>query len=103
MLLKFKRRITNYTEAKMKKELQEKLFQDYPKIFKQKDLDKTKTAMCWGISCGDGWYEILDALCANIQNRLMNVNRNKPEEEHLICEAVQVKEKFGCLEILHQI
>ena len=27
----------------------------------------------------------------------MNVNRNKPKEEHLICEAVQVKEKFGGL------
>lgn len=81
----------------MKKELQDKLFETYPNIFRQKDLDKTQTAMCWGISCGDGWYTILDELCANIQNRIRNVNRNKPEEEHLVCEAVQVKEKFGGL------
>lgn len=53
--------------------------------------------MCWGISCGDGWYDLIDTLCDNIQNRITNVNRNKPEEEHLICEAVQVKEKFGGL------
>lgn len=81
----------------MKAELQEKLYKDYPKIFRQKDDDKTVTAMCWGISCGDGWYDILDVLCANIQNHLRNKNRDKPEEEHLVCEAVQVKEKFGGL------
>jgi len=57
----------------MKKELQDKLFETYPNIFRQKDLDKTQTAMCWGISCGDGWYTILDELCANIQNRIRNV------------------------------
>lgn len=81
----------------MKPELQQKLYKNYPKIFKQKDDDKTKTAMCWGISCGDGWYDILNVLCENIQNHLKNKNRDKPEEEHLICEAVQVKEKFGGL------
>jgi len=29
----------------MKKELQDKLFETYPNIFRQKDLDKTQTAM----------------------------------------------------------
>ena len=82
----------------MNKELQNKLFSNYPDIFKQKDLDKTKTAMCWGIACGDGWYDLIDTLCENIQNRVNNVNRIKKEdEEKLICEAVQVKEKFGGL------
>ena len=81
----------------MKKELQEKLFSEYPKIFVQKDLDKTQTAMCWGIACGDGWYTLLDTLCANIQNRITNVNRNRSEEDKLVCQAVQVKEKFGGL------
>ena len=81
----------------MKAELQQKLYEKYPNIFRQKDLDKTVTAMCWGISCGDGWYDLIDTLCENIQNRIVNANRNKPEEEHLVCEAVQVKEKFGGL------
>ena len=81
----------------MKSELQQRLYEKYPDIFRQKDLDKTVTAMCWGISCGDGWYDLIDTLCENIQNRMMNVNRNKPKKEHLICEAVQVKEKFGGL------
>ena len=62
----------------MKAELQEKLFAAYPNIFAQKDLDMTKTAMCWGVSCGDGWYDLIDELCGNIQNHVDNFNRNKP-------------------------
>jgi len=81
----------------MKKELQDKLFEKYPLIFRQKDLPKQETAMCWGIACGDGWYILLYELCNSIDNRLRNVNRGKPEDEKLICEAVQVKEKFGGL------
>lgn len=78
----------------MKKELEEKLFEKYPKIFRQKDLDMTQTAMCWGISCGDGWYWLIDKLCSNLQFNTDNNNRtgNYPQ-----VEAVQVKEKFGGL------
>ena len=81
----------------MKAELQDKLYAAYPNIFVQKDLDMTKTAMCWGISCGDGWYDLIDELCANIQNHVENFNRNKPEEARMVCQATQVKEKFGGL------
>ena len=81
----------------MKQELQEKLFLEYPEIFAQKDLDITQTAMCWGIACGDGWYTLIDELCANIKNHVENFNRFKAEEHHMICQATQVKEKFGGL------
>lgn len=81
----------------MKAELQEKLFAAYPNIFAQKDLDMTKTAMCWGVSCGDGWYDLIDELCGNIQNHVDNFNRNKPEASRMVCQATQVKEKFGGL------
>jgi len=73
----------------MKKELQDKLFEKYPKIFRQKDLPKQQTAMCWGISCGDGWYEIIDMLCGCLQQHAKNSGK--------IIEAVQVKSKFGSL------
>ena len=52
----------------MNQELQNKLYEKYPKIFGQKDLPMTQTAMCWGISCGDGWYNIIDTLCEHLQN-----------------------------------
>lgn len=94
----------------MKKELQEKLFKSYPAIFRQKDLDRTVTAMCYGIACGDGWYDLIDQLCGEIQNQVDNVNRNRRNKlklsartlvpvnfEEITCEATQVKEKFGGL------
>ena len=81
----------------MKKELQNKLFEKYPKIFVQKDLSPQETAMCRGITCGDGWYTLIDTMCGNIQNHVEHVNRSKSEEEHVICEATQVKEKWGGL------
>ena len=85
----------------MKKELQEKLFEKYPKIFRQKDLDMTETAMCWGIACGDGWYWLIDRLCSNLQWNTDNNNRPIKGDENNYpypqVEAVQVKEKFGGL------
>ena len=70
----------------MREELQEKLFSAYPGLFKQKDLPMSKTCMCWGIDCGDGWYELLDNACMKL----------KDFEE---LEFKQVKEKFGSLRI----
>ena len=80
----------------MKKELEEKLFEKYPAIFRQKDLPATHTAMCWGIACGDGWYDIIDTLCSNIKHYVRQQNL-KDDTGDLIIEALQVKEKFGGL------
>jgi len=72
----------------MRGELQQQLFEKYPAIFRQKDLPMTQTAMCWGIDCGDGWYEIIDTLC----DWLTTLKKFTGAQ----VEAVQVKEKFGC-------
>lgn len=72
------------------KDFENKLFTKYPKIFKQKDLPMTETAMCWGIDCGEGWHKLLDDLCKNIQEHVDSVKCKQ-------VEAVQVKEKFGGL------
>lgn len=74
----------------MKKELQEKLFEKYPKIFVEKDLPMSQTCMCWGIDTGNGWYDILDVLCSSLQ---WDTDKNgRPQ-----VVATQVKEKFGTL------
>jgi hypothetical protein len=54
----------------MKKELDEALVAKYPKIFKYRHAPMTHTAMCWGFDCGDGWYNIVDVLCGNIQHHV---------------------------------
>lgn len=41
----------------MRIELQQQLYAIDPIFFMQKDWDMTKTCMCWGIECGDGWFE----------------------------------------------
>ena len=76
----------------MKIELQNKLFEKYPKIFRQKDLSMQQTCMCWGIDCGDGWYWLLDRLCEYLQSMIDNNPSTWPQ-----IEAAQVKEKFGGL------
>lgn len=56
----------------MRKELDEQLCAKYPLIFRDRHADPSKTCMYWGIAVGDGWYNIIDSLCANIQNRIDN-------------------------------
>jgi hypothetical protein len=74
----------------MRQDLQIILFEKYPKIFSEKDLDMTKTAMCWGICVGDGWYTLIDRLCDYLQ--FLTDKQNAPQ-----VVASQVKEKFGTL------
>ena len=81
----------------MQQELQDKLFKKYPKIFRQKDLPMQQTCMCWGITCGDGWYNIIDTLCSQIQHHLTHSLTKEQDLETINVEAVQVKEKFGGL------
>jgi hypothetical protein len=75
----------------MNKELQDKLYKDFPKIFAQRKLPMTQTCMCWGVDTGDGWYALLYALCELIQRAIDN------DEKITQLEATQVKEKFGGL------
>ena len=52
----------------MSPELDAKLCEKYPKLMVNRNKPMTETAMCWGFDCGDGWYNILDQLMANIQH-----------------------------------
>lgn len=65
------------------------LFSKYPKIFSQVGGSPRETCMAFGCDCGDGWFQLLDELCAAIQARC---DAGAPQ---LVAE--QVKEKFGGL------
>lgn len=67
----------------MKDELADKLVKKYPTVFKHYKGDPRQTCMAWGICTGDGWYKILDELCAKL------------EPYGVVAE--QIKEKFGGL------
>jgi hypothetical protein len=75
----------------MKKSLQQKLFDKYPKLYAQRHLTIRESCMPWGICVGNGWYDLIDKLSQDITDII-----NK-EGCKITCEAVQVKEKFGGL------
>ena len=72
----------------MRKELDDKLCKKYPKLFAQRRWPMTKTLMCWGFDCGDGWYDLINRLCARLQKHIDESGCGQ-------VEVVQVKEKYG--------
>ena len=54
----------------MSPELDKKLCEKYPKIFSQRGGSPMETLMCWGFAHGDGWFSIINNLCANIQSHI---------------------------------
>jgi len=67
-----------------------KLITKYPNIF---------DSSFW-FECNDGWYQIIDDLCHNIQAYLNEFNASEKQSlssgpHKLSLKAVQVKEKFG--------
>jgi hypothetical protein len=108
----------------MKAELQQKIFEKYPKIFGDRTKSMTETCMCWGLEVGDGWYNIIDTLCEALTytyNISIPVDEEdgkrlgvKPYTDHtgetsyfFTIEppqiiATQVKEKYGTLRFYHR-
>jgi len=81
-----------FTEIRMTEENERKLFEKYNKIFIGRNKPITENLMSFGFECGDGWYNIIDSLCANIQGYI-----DQQEGKVRQIEATQVKEKFGTL------
>ena len=77
----------------MKDELDKLLCERYPKMFVNRNSSMQESCMCWGFECGDGWFDLIDELCGNIQRYIdQNPRLNVPQ---VVVE--QVKEKFGTL------
>lgn len=75
----------------MKKELEEKLREDFPILYQDLYGDPSKTCMAWGFSHGDGWYDLVRDLSENLTKEINKL----PEEERIKFKALQVKEKFA--------
>lgn len=67
----------------MNERLDAELCGKYPKMFANRNASMQTTAMCWGFEHGDGWFNILDALCANIQHHIdHSVKRNQADNDY---------------------
>ena len=73
----------------MNKELQQKLYDRFPDLYRQKDLPMSQTCMCWGFDVDDGWFEIVWMLSLALEDESKQTGSK--------IEAVQVKEKFAGL------
>jgi hypothetical protein len=101
----------------MREELDRQLVEKYPLIFKNRYGDMRETAMCWGFDHGDGWYQIIDSLCGQIQSHIdwshknhewdLKWNEEHPDDLREVRDpipqvvATQIKEKFGGLRFYH--
>lgn len=74
----------------MRDELDKLLCDRYPKIFADRPRSIKESAMGFGFSCGDGWFDLIDTLCERLQHE--TDHNNAPQ-----IIASQVKEKFGAL------
>ena len=109
----------------MSPELEQKLFAKYPKIFRDANKSPQETCMCWGLDCGDGWYNLIDVLCCALtytyttslevseedgkrlgiqpysykDGRVMYFFKIEPPQ----VVADQVKEKFGSLRFYYHL
>ena len=66
-----------------------KLFDDFTRLFRGRDLPITQNLMQFGFECGDGWFTLVYKLSADI------IEHAKATDLEPI--AVQVKEKNGGL------
>ncbi len=78
----------------MSPEFEDKLVRKYLPLFQDVDKPPTESLMCFGCECGDGWYALLDRLCACITAHV----KNHWEHDHPY-RFMQIKEKYGGLRV----
>lgn len=79
----------------MREELEKKLIEKYPELFRGKDKPPTESLMCFGCECDDGWFDIINRACGLIANHI----KHRPECPPV--EFMQIKEKFGGLRLYY--
>lgn len=54
--------------------------------------------MCWGFTCGDGWFDLIDELSAKLEAEIVRMKEAGVEGDELPV-AARVKEKFSMLRV----
>ena len=77
----------------MNKDLDNRLTTYFPLLYVDRNGCKTKTAMCYGFACGDGWFDLIFELSEKLESIIKKTNYTSSNQP----KAVQVKQKFGTL------
>lgn len=76
----------------MNSQLTQRLYADFPSLYRGQAKPPTESSMCWGIECGDGWYLLINELSKQLVAHL----EQRPE---LDFEFTQIKNKNHSLRI----
>lgn len=105
----------------MDQNLQNNLITKYPSLFANTSKSPQESCMAFGIECGNGWYDIISALCWRIKQYEDNIKarerfREKQNndiqqnfgiaiegdgQDYFPVKFDQIKEKFGGLRIYY--
>lgn len=77
----------------MKEVLEQKLKKAFPNVYRCMDDPKCRWSIRMGLSCGDGWYEII----YDASMELEEIIQRMAEKDRKKYWACQIKEKFGGL------
>jgi len=96
----------------MSPELEHKLIERYPDLFKGRHKSVQESLMCFGCEFSDGWYKIFDDLCDYLTRCSKNEKLVKLKSElvtkenhgymYVKCPGIsftQVKEKYGTMRV----
>lgn len=82
----------------MDEKLESRLKSAHPRLFQ---ASGRRPPFFYGISCGDGWFDLLDVLCGELeQTPLVSVSEGNATPAHPESFWIeQIKEKFGGLRV----
>jgi len=71
---------------------EQRIFNKFPKMFRQADLPMTETCMCWGLEIPKSWYFVIEELAGYI-------NEIAPD----CIEFCDIKQKWGELRVYYDV
>lgn len=74
----------------MTPELEAQLASEYPSLFAGATYPLTESLMAFGCECGDGWFDIINAACRDIDQHCKSTGNRE-------FRFSQIKQKFGTL------
>lgn len=84
----------------MSPELDKRLVETFPLLYRDRHASMRETCMCWGFDHGDGWFDIIWEASSKIEPiiaSLIEKYKDDKDFQEYPPRATQVKEKFGTL------
>lgn len=66
--------LTLKIEYKMREDLDKKLVESYPNLYRDRFKSMNQTAMCWGFECGNGWYDLINELSYKLEKIIQKLD-----------------------------